>query len=254
LLHYGFLRLLLLFLAATSLPLGAHLVLARAVPDLLVLLLCATIGAGVVVIDAARTTRRVLRHFREGRFDLARRGTEWLMQLSRKPASRSALALNLAACHLAAGEYEPGGQVLLDLDRESLDASVDGIWENNYAYFLLGTGGSPTEAFSLADQAASRSPSNPAFRSTRGIALLALGRVDDALSELQLAVDMGSEHQGAAAMAENYFHLARAWEARGEVAYARDHFLKSLNVGPQTLFGRRSAERLRGGQEWPERR
>ena len=98
-------------------------------------------------------------------------------------------------------------------------------------------------------------PGNPAFRSTRGIAQLALGRVDDAIAELQAAVDAGLDSQGPAAMAENYYHLARAWEARGETAYARDHYLKSVNMGPDTLFGRRSAEKLQEQHSlWPERR
>jgi tetratricopeptide (TPR) repeat protein len=254
LLHYGLLRLTLLFLLAASLPFGLHVLITRDVPDLLVTLLCGTIGVGVLIVDVARTSRRVLSHFRAGRFDLARRGTEWLLRFSFRPGSRATLELNLAACHLAAGEYELGGEALRAIDREALDASVEGIWENNFAYYLLSTGGPPREALALVEQSANRNPANPAFRSTRGIALLALGRVDDAIAELQLAVDTGAEHQGPAAMAENYFHLARAWDARGESAYARDHFLKALNVGPQTLFGRMSAEKLRTSQEgWPDK-
>ena len=78
------------------------------------------------------------------------------------------------------------------------------------------------------------------------MALLALGRVEDAIAELQTSVDAGIGEQGPAALSENYYHLARAWEEKGELAYARDHYLKSLNIGPRTPFGQRSAARVQG--------
>jgi tetratricopeptide (TPR) repeat protein len=250
--RYGILRILLL-LVGCSAALGLLLLVLEV--DVLPAPLLAAFGAfalGVVGIDLARSGRRVLTDFRKGRYGWALRGTRWLLRWTFRRASRATLQLNLAACHLANGEYEEGGAVLRTMDREGLPESVRGIWENNRAYYLLSTGGDAGEALGLCDQAACLNPANPAFRSTRGIAQLALGRVDDAIAELQAAVEAGPETQGVAAMAENYFHLARAWEARGENAYARDHYLKSVNIGPETIFGRRSAERLQEQHNlWP---
>ena len=220
--------------------------------DPTILLLFATLTITVVAIDLARTGRRVLVDFRKGRFDAARRGTQLLLRVALRPKSRATLKLHLAACHLAGGRYEDGGTALETVDRSHLDERVRGIWENNHAYYLLCTGGDAAEALLECDHAAAQNPGNPAFRSTRGIALLALGHVEDAIAELQTAIDAGLKSQGPAAMAENYYHLARAWEARGEIAYARDHYLKSVNIGPEARFGRKSAERLQKKHDlWP---
>lgn len=251
-LRYGILRigLLLALCAAGGLLLMVLLEIGSPEPSLLAALITFTVG--IVGIDLARSGRRVLADFRKGRYGWALRGTRWLLRWSWRRSSRATLQLNLAACHLAAGDYEDGGEVLRSMDKDGLPDTVRGIWENNLAYYLLSTGGNPREALELCDLASSLNPSNPAFRSTRGIAQLSLGRLDDAIAELQAAVDAGLETQGVAAMAENYYHLAQAWESHGEVAYARDHYLKSVNIGPDTLFGRRSAERLQEQHNlWP---
>jgi tetratricopeptide (TPR) repeat protein len=251
-LRYGIFRILLLLVMATVALLALLALLEIDSPEVPLLLAFGAFTLGIVGIDLARSGRRVLTDFRKGRYHWALRGTRWLLRWSLRRSSRATLQLNLAACHLASGEYADGGEVLKTMDREGLPDNLLGIWENNYAYFLLSTGGDAAEALKLCDKASSLNPSNPAFRSTRGIAQLALGRVDDAIAELQAAVDAGLETQGPAAMAENYYHLAQAWESHGEVAYARDHYLKSVNIGPDTLFGRRSAERLQEQHNlWP---
>ncbi len=250
--RYGIVRILLLLLGSFALAWLLLLLLDIDSPELPLQLAFAAFTVGIVGIDLARTGRRVLADFRKGRYVRAMRGTRWLLRWSVRRSSKATLQLNLAACHLAAGEYEEGGKVLHTMDRSGLPESVRGIWENNLAYHTLSSGGDAMEALKLCDQASNMNPSNPAFRSTRGIAQLALGRVDDAIAELQAAVDAGPENQGVAAMAENYYHLAQAWESHGEVAYARDHYLKSVNIGPETLFGRRSAKRLQEQHNlWP---
>lgn len=199
---------------------------------------------GVLALDFARSGRRVLQDFRRGHFDDALRGTRLLLALSWRRRSRATQELNLAACHLAAGRYDAGGRSLSTMDRDALPPTLQPVWDNNQAYYLLATGGDPRAALALCDRSAAENPQNPAFRSTRGIAHLALGQVEDAIAELQAAVEAGTKHQGPSAMSENYFHLARAWEARGEPAYARDHFLKSVNVCPDCRFAQKSAARL----------
>ena len=254
-LRYGILRigLLALFCTAGFVSLLALLGISEPTPTLIVAY--GVLVTGIVTVDLARSGRRVLTDFRKGRYEQARRGTQWLLRWSIRRRSRSTLRLNLAACHLASGDYEAGGAELAAIDHEGLADNVRGIWENNYAYYLLCTKGDALEALRLCDKAATLNPRNPAFRSTRGIAHLALGRIDDAIAELQAAVDAGPESQGLAAMAENYHHLAHAWDLRGERAYARDHYLKSVNIGPDTLYGRRSADKLQEQHGlWPSQR
>ncbi len=250
--RYGILRILLL-LVISSLALVVLLALLEIdSPQVPLLLAFGAFTLGLVGIDLARSGRRVLTDFRKGRYAWALRGTRWLLRWSLRRSSKATLQLNLAACHLASGKHEEGGKVLRTMDKEGLPKTLLSIWENNYAYYLLSTGGDAREALKLCDKASGLNPSNPAFRSTRGIAQLTLGRVDDAIAELQAAVDAGLETQGPAAMSENYYHLAQAWESRGEVAYARDHYLKSVNIGPDTLFGRKSAGRLQEQHNlWP---
>lgn len=211
-------------------------------------LLAATVVGtlGFLALDLARTGRRVLDDFRRGHFEEALRGTDFLLRISVRTRTRATLRLNRSACHLAQGRYEAGGRELAAMDREALPEPLRAVWDNNQAYYLLAADGDPRAALALCDRAAAHSPANPAFRSTRGIAHLALGQVEDAIAELQAAVEAGAKAQGASAMSENYFHLARAWEARGEAAYARDHFLKSVNICPECRFAKKSAARLQG--------
>ncbi len=250
--RYGLPRLLLIVLMCATAMLIVLATVGWSKLDLTLILLFSALTFTVVFIDLARTGRRVLADFRRGRLDAARRGTLLLLRFAWRPGSQATLRLHLAACSLANGQYEEGGHLLQEVERERLGEGLQGIWENNHAYYLLCTDGDPAEALLEADRAAAQQPGNPAFRSTRGIALLALGHVDDSIAELQAAIDAGLKAQGPAAMAENYYHLARAWEARGEVAYARDHYLKSVNIGPDTRFGFKSAERLQKRHElWP---
>ncbi len=247
--RYGLPRVLILVFVCTALSIVLLTLVGWHHLDLPVVMLLCALTAGVVAIDLSRTGRRILADFRHGRYRAARRGTRLLLRFAWRPRSRATLQLHLAACHLADGKYEEGRRLLDALDREQLGAGVQGIWENNYAYYLLCTRRDPGEALAQCDRASALDPGNPAFRSTRGIALLALGHVEDAIAELQAAIDAGVRTQGPAAMAENYFHLARAWEAQGELAYARDHYLKSVNTAPQTRFGAKSAERLHQQQQ-----
>jgi predicted Zn-dependent protease len=249
--RYGLTRVLILVFICTALSIVLLTLVGWHHLDLPVILLLCALTAGVVAIDLARTGRRVLSDFRQGRYGAARRGTRMLLRFAWRPRSRATLQLHLAACHLADGRYEEGRRALEAVDRELLGGGVRGIWENNHAYYLLCTGHDPREALAECDRAAAQDPGNPAFRSTRGIALLAIGYVEDAIAELQAAIDAGVRIQGSAAMAENYYHLARAWEAQGEIAYARDHYLKSVNTAPGTRFGIKSAERLQQHDLWP---
>jgi tetratricopeptide (TPR) repeat protein len=195
-----------------------------------------------LVIDLLLTPARVFRDFRRGRFAASARGTRFLLRLTLRPEKKAALKLNQAACELARGDYETGGALLKEVDRDALSPELRTVWDNNYAYFLLGIGEDPLEALRICDQAMANQGNNPAFHGTRGLALLSLGRLDDAIAELCRSMEVGS--LGSAGLAETYYYLGRAWEKKGENAYARDHFLKAINVAPSSPYGKRAAEEL----------
>lgn len=200
------------------------------------------VTVGVLALDILFTPLRVFRDFRAGRFRSSARGTRFLLHLTWRPAKKAALRLNQAACHLALGDYETGGAMLQKVDKTVLSGELRSVWDNNYAYFLLGVENDPKEALKICDNALASTASNPAFHGTRGLALLTLGRLDDAIAELCRSMEIGS--LGPAGLAETYFYLGRAWEQKGERAYARDHFLKAVNVAPQSPFGQRAAQEL----------
>jgi len=253
-LRYGFLRLVLLATAIAGVGAIASFSLLGLPLDALQWVLLLALGIGYAVFDLTILTRhRILGDFRAGRPTAARKGAEFLLRITRRPEGRAALRLHVAACYLAEGSHQEGMRLLAALRTDLLDEATRAVWLNNLAYGTLYTGGRPEDALRACNEATALSPQNPAFRSTRGIALLMLGQVADAIAELQASVDAGLEQQGPAALAENYYHLAQAWEAQGEQAYARDHYLKSLNVGPRTRFGQKSADRVRGtaAPGWP---
>ena len=197
---------------------------------------------GVLAFDLLIMPVRVMKDFRRGNFSASAYGTRFLRSLSLSEEKKAGYGLNLAASHLAMGDYETGGSYLREVQRDDLTEALRAVWENNYAYFILGSGGDPEEALTVCDTALASGAVNPAFHGTRGLALLKLGRLDDAIAELCRSMEVG--HLGPAGLAETYYYLGCVWERKGEMAYARDHLLKAINVAPDSPYGHRAAEAL----------
>jgi predicted Zn-dependent protease len=163
--------------------------------------------------------------FELGRYARARRRYRVLGSLAAtRNRERSAL-LSRAGCHLAAGELEAAGRLLAAVPADELDAAERAVWLNNRACAALAAGGDPHTALALVDEATALRPDVAAVQHTRGMALLAVGRVDDAIAVLDGM--RGGGQLSPRLEAERCRELARAWTQKGEAAYADDYRLRA---------------------------
>jgi tetratricopeptide (TPR) repeat protein len=172
--------------------------------------------------------RTAHRAFAAGRFTNARRRYRLCGALAVAPQRRRAAVLSRLACHIAAGERDAAAALLATIDDTQLDAAERAVWLNNRACLVLAT--DPIAALALADEAAALRPDVPALQHTRGMALLAVGRIDDAISVLD-QMRAGGE-LATHLEAERCRDLARAWTQKGEPAYAEDYRLRAEALAP----------------------
>ena len=133
--------------------------------------------------------------------------------------------LSRAACHVAAGEVAAGERLLAAIDEHALSPGERAVWLNNRACALLEAERDPASALALVDEASALRPDVPALQHTRGMALLAVGRIDEAIAVLD-----GMRAAGelpARLEAERCRDLAEAWAKKGEAAYAEDYRLRA---------------------------
>ena len=166
--------------------------------------------------------------FARGDLGAARRRYRVLAALSPTRARRGAARVSVAACSLAAGEVERGARELARVDDGALDGAGRAAWLNNRAYAGLRSGGDPAAALAWVDEALRLRPDVPGVVHTRGLALLACARLDDAIRAFE---DMW--HLGELAPrleAERCRDLARAWEAKGHLDYAADYRARAARL------------------------
>jgi predicted Zn-dependent protease len=144
--------------------------------------------------------------------------------VTRSTERERAARLSRLGCHVAAGELAAADRVLAGLDGAGLDAQERAVWLNNRACIALARGDAHA-ALALADEATGLRPDVPALQHTRGTALLAVGRVDDAIAVLD-RMRHGGE-LGPRLEAERCQGLAQAWTSKGEPAYAEDYRLRA---------------------------
>jgi predicted Zn-dependent protease len=163
--------------------------------------------------------------FEAGRFARAARRYRTLELIA--PGARRARAalLSRAGCEVARGELAAAERLLARLDAATLDAAERAVWLNNRACAALAAERDPHAALALVDEASALRPDVPAVQHTRGMALLAVGRVDDAIAVLD-GMRAGGELP-ARLEAERCRDLARAWELKGHAAYAEDYRLRA---------------------------
>ncbi|HET9620077.1 MAG TPA: tetratricopeptide repeat protein, partial [Kofleriaceae bacterium] len=136
-------------------------------------------------------------------------------------ASRErAAVLSRAGCALAAGRPDEAERLLARLDGAALAGAERVTWLNNRACLAIERN-DPVAALALADDALALRPDVPAVLHTRALALLALGRTDEAIGMLE-AMRAGGE-LAAALEAQRCRELARAWELKGQLDYAADY-------------------------------
>jgi len=163
--------------------------------------------------------------FETGNYAAARRRYRLLGMLAASAVRERAALLSRAGCLIASNQLELAERLLASLDAEQLAAAERAVWLNNRACAALAAGRDPKDALALVDEASAIRPDVPALQHTRGMALLAVGRVDDAIAVLD-----GMRASGelpARLEAERCRDLAKAWSQKGEAAYAEDYRLRA---------------------------
>ena len=162
--------------------------------------------------------------FEAGNFARARRRYRVLGVLAASPARQRAALLSRAACHVALGQPALADELTAGL--VELDVAERAVLLNNRACALLAA--DPHAALALVDEASALRPDVPALQHTRGLALLAVGRLDDAIAVLD-KMRAGGE-LAPRLEAERCRDLARAWTQKGEPAYADDYRLRAAAI------------------------
>jgi len=165
--------------------------------------------------------RSAHRAFGAARFALAARRYRLLGALAFTRPRERAAALSIAGCRIASGDLAAASSALDAIDPAALDASERAVWLNNRACVALESGHDPHGALALADEASALRPDVPAIQHTRAKALLAVGRVDDAITVLD-SMRSGGE-LSPYLEAERCRELAAAWEQKGQSDYAADY-------------------------------
>ncbi len=156
--------------------------------------------------------------------------------------ARQRSRLSRAACELGAGRWRSGLELAEGLKISELPEAELAVWNNNMAYALSRLEVRGGDALEHADAALQSRPRLAGFIHTRGIALLGLGRVDEAITVLEEA--HSGEPNTEALEAERCYDLARAWLAKGEDDYACDYFDRSRRAAPSSSWAARATGEL----------
>jgi tetratricopeptide (TPR) repeat protein len=166
---------------------------------------------------------------------------------------RSSLAVSVAACLLGRERYRDGLAVLAGIDVAQLGESARAAWLNNRAYALARSGGDGAQALADIEQAIALRPDLSGFRHTRGLALLATGRVDEAIRELDAVwLKRGSEETSPLLESERCYDLGLAWRRKGERDYAADYFDRARRAAPDSVWASRALAELQPPDRIPD--
>ncbi|MEJ7602245.1 MAG: tetratricopeptide repeat protein [Kofleriaceae bacterium] len=165
--------------------------------------------------------RAAHRAFTTGKVARAHRRYRVCQLVAFTAARERAAELSRTACLLDLGRGPAAAALLATLERADLDPAERVVYLNNRACAALDAETDPVAALALVDEATALRPDVPAVQHTRARALLAVGRIDDAITVLD-AMRTGGELP-ARLEAERCRDLATAWERKGQPAYADDY-------------------------------
>jgi predicted Zn-dependent protease len=187
----------------------------------------AGIGLGVVLVLWLWfwLPRSAHHAFESGKYAAAERRYRLLGFVATSAARERAALLSRAGCLIASTQVEHAEHLLAALDTSDLAVAERAVWLNNRACAQLAAGRDPQGALALVDEATALRPDVPAVQHTRGMALLAVGRVDDAIAVLD-GMRAGGELPPRLE-AERCRDLATAWSEKGQAAYAEDYRLRA---------------------------
>jgi predicted Zn-dependent protease len=163
--------------------------------------------------------------FQAGKYAAALRRYRLVGLFATTSARERAAMLSRAGCLIASSELAPAERLLAIIDDADLAGGERAVWLNNRACAALAAGSDPQAALALVEEASALRPDVPALQHTRGMALLAVGRIDDAIAVLD-GMRTGGELP-ARLEAERCRDLAKAWAQKGEIAYAEDYRLRA---------------------------
>lgn len=214
-----------------------------------------TLGALLVaaLVVLSWLPRAAHRAFQGGRFVRA----AWLYRVLRWVRigrdARASVRVSLAACALGREHHDRALAILDRVEVDRLGDAVRAAWLNNRAYALSRAGRTPREALEHSDQAIALRPDVAGFRHTRGIALLGLGRTDEAIHELDsLWSRLSADNDKPLLEAERCYDLGLAWRAKGEEAYATDYFDRARRAAPESVWASRAGAYLDQGHKLAE--
>lgn len=203
------------------------------------------LAAGLGLVVGPRLAHRWFRGGRFTRAQLAYRALGWL-RIDRE--ARAALEVSAAACLLGRQRHPDGLRRLERIDEASLGETTRAVWLNNRAYALARTGGDLHRALADIDRAMALRPDLSDFRHTRGLVLLGLGRLDEALRELDAVWQRrASEDPSPLLEAERCYDLGAAWLRKGDPAYAADYFDRARRAAPDSPWAARALAAMPAG-------
>ncbi len=163
--------------------------------------------------------------FDTGKFTSAARRYRWLERLAWSATRERSARLSRAGCYVSTSDVDAAERILAAIDGSGLAVAERAVWLNNRACASLAARRDPTDALALADEAGALRPDVPALQHTRAMALIAVGRIDDAIAILE---NMRSGGELAPRLeADRCRELARAWTLKGHEAYAEDYRLRA---------------------------
>jgi predicted Zn-dependent protease len=180
--------------------------------------LCAGLATAWLLLWLPRAAHAA---FEVARFARAARRYRLIGALAFTRKRERAAALSRAACSIAAGALAAAAAALDAIDPAGLDTAERAVWLNNRACVALESGRDAHDALALVEEASSLRPDVPAIQHTRARALLAVGRVDDAIAILDAMRSAGELPPYLEA--ERCRELALAWERKGQADYAADY-------------------------------
>ncbi|HEY4180677.1 MAG TPA: tetratricopeptide repeat protein [Kofleriaceae bacterium] len=188
-------------------------------------LLAAILGAVWIQLWLPRMAHAA---FSSGKWKRAMRYYRLIGALAFRPRRKRSAVLSRGACAVAAGEHEQAAMLLAALDGTQLETVEQAVLLNNRACLSLDTGVPAADALALVDQAIELRPDVPALQHTRARALLAVGRIDDAIAVLdgmRAAGELAPWLEG-----ERCRELATAWESKGHAEYAAEYRARATVV------------------------